>query len=554
MGDALPHGCRLYIAMHENWDPRTYEQSMDVLDLPLVTTYIGDNTARLREYLVAASASFNAVLFYHWTPSMLLANGGFTELSLSTDPAFCEHEWGAQMCRRTTGDTILTLTSASLKFRLPDAWSLLQSFNVDDTDIAALLRKHPNNPASSLANVRDAACEWLTESEAKWRPWVETALEQADIKMNVTIGLLFPSIIFGEQREQLQLRAAQLAIAHVNADDSVLSDIRLVVHTEDLSMIRILNGNPATTTEQKIAEAQSISLGLASSNPVAAVGAGWSSDVVSVAPNLHVPLLSPSATNAKLSNSTNYPLFGRLCLSDSRQAQALADVVRFFGWTRVGMVHCDDMYCRGLADGTRGELASLGIEVGWIHEVDRQMLPGDVVASTAHIEDKVNDCTGVRPDETAVIILITHEAELLLGGVAEAGLDVTWLGTESIGSTAPGSNTMSSDILAVRASGVDNEHDKYQALVAALPEAGTDLFSILSYDAVYTLAYAMDAVRADGGNVYNATSVMAAVSTVAFDGASGDVRFDAQHDRVGNFDIVEFTAGQIESVGGWDGN
>ena len=130
---------------------------------------------------------------------MLLASDDFAELGLSPDPAFCEEEWGAEMCHIGT-ENIVRLTSPSLKFRVPEAWVLLQNFNINEADIDALLRKHPDNAASSLATVHDAACEWLNQSEAKWRPWVTAALEQANIKMNVTIGLLFPSSTFGEER------------------------------------------------------------------------------------------------------------------------------------------------------------------------------------------------------------------------------------------------------------------------------------------------------------------------------------------------------------------
>ena len=31
----------------------------------------------------------------------------------------------------------------------------------------------------------------------------------------------------------------------------------------------------------------------------------------------------------------------------------LADAVRFFGWSRIGVISCDDLYCRGLANGVR---------------------------------------------------------------------------------------------------------------------------------------------------------------------------------------------------------
>jgi hypothetical protein len=44
-----------------------------------------------------------------------------------------------------------------------------------------------------------------------------------------------------------------------------------------------------------------------------------------------------------------------------RQGIALADIVRHFQWTRVGIVACADVYCQGLADGLIAQLAKAGI-------------------------------------------------------------------------------------------------------------------------------------------------------------------------------------------------
>jgi hypothetical protein len=87
-----------------------------------------------------------------------------------------------------------------------------------------------------------------------------------------------------------------------------------------------------------------------------------------------------------------------------------------------------------------------------------------------------------------------------------------------------------------------------------MPEVKTNMFSLMSYDAVWTLALAMHAVKADGGSIYNASAVHLAAREVDFEGASGDVRFDDNLDRQGNFDIVMPKVDMFEKVGGWDGN
>ena len=51
-----------------------------------------------------------------------------------------------------------------------------------------------------------------------------------------------------------------------------------------------------------------------------------------------------------------------------------ADVINFFRWTRVVVLHCDDVYCRDLAKGVERELAQHGIPVHFQHEVPQQLI------------------------------------------------------------------------------------------------------------------------------------------------------------------------------------
>jgi ABC-type branched-subunit amino acid transport system substrate-binding protein len=371
------------------------------------------------------------------------------------------------------------------------------------------------------------------------------------IRTNVTLGLLFATGGLEADRsadEYLRQAGAELAIAHVNEDDSILPDVLLLPAMVDTSLIRT-----ADNLEQKTSAAEAINWRLSQVDAAAVVGATWSSDVVALSPSLNLPVLSPSASAARLSNTTNYPLFSRLCLPDSRQAKALADTVCFFDWSRVGMVYCDDVYCKELAAGTRAELQLLGKALEWEHEVSHENT--DVDVATAYIESQLNNCAGVAAGEEAVIILILHDAEPLLGGALDAGLHVTWLAAEAIGSADPGRNTVASNILALRPGGIDLQFARYQALVAALPEAATSIFALMAYDGVFALARAMHAVITGGGDVYNATAVMLSLQAVSFEGASGDVRFDDKLDRVGSFDIVKTKGSdQFENVGAWDGN
>ena len=294
---ALSHGCRAYFGMHENWDEQ-FEQAIDALGLPLVTTFVGDSTNQMREYLRVAHQTFEVVLFYHWKPSILLSSGGFLELNLPQDPQFCTKEWGSELCELVSKE-VTRLVNPSLKQRLPAAASLLDSFRLNGSHVDVLLHKHPDNPASTHNTTDEAACEWLNEMTQLWRPWVEMAIEEGSRKQNVSIGLLFDiGLNAGDTDEEGLLTVAELAMTHVNEDSSLLLNIALQPFRVDLGRLRVLNSDHVNVRHTNFVadEAHAINDQFTASGAVAIVGASWSSDVKVLAPILEPPLVSPSAT------------------------------------------------------------------------------------------------------------------------------------------------------------------------------------------------------------------------------------------------------------------
>jgi hypothetical protein len=91
-------GCRAYFAGSPSWDPGMVEHAIESSGLLLVVTYVGDPTALGVYTNAAAAAGHDAVIFYHWQPSLFLSGGvfksvtawNFVHLPIPTAPAVQE--------------------------------------------------------------------------------------------------------------------------------------------------------------------------------------------------------------------------------------------------------------------------------------------------------------------------------------------------------------------------------------------------------------------------------------------------------------------------------
>ncbi|XP_029700187.1 extracellular calcium-sensing receptor-like isoform X1 [Takifugu rubripes] len=219
-------------------------------------------------------------------------------------------------------------------------WALLQllllvSFSQAE-DRVCLQMGDPENP--QLSKDGDIILGGIFSFHSSW-------INRRDTYMHKPLPLQCISLNFrGFQYAQAML----FAIDEINNSSDLLPGITLGCKIYDScgSIARGVRASLALINSQetifklsdkctKPAQVQAI-MGESSSSPNMAVA--------TVIGPFHIPLISHFATCACLSDKNKYPSFLRTIPSDHYQSRALAQLVKYFGWTWVGAIRTNDDY------------------------------------------------------------------------------------------------------------------------------------------------------------------------------------------------------------------
>ncbi|XP_068173655.1 vomeronasal type-2 receptor 1-like [Antennarius striatus] len=148
---------------------------------------------------------------------------------------------------------------------------------------------------------------------------------------------------------------------------------------------------------------------------------------------LHVPQVSYFSSCACLSDKTEFPTFLRTMPSDLFQVDALVQLVKYFGWTWVGVCAGDDAYGRGGAQIFVNEVRKFGACVA-VHEV----IPKNrAQAAISSIVSKISS-SGAR---VILVFAVEQDATAFFDEVLRVGLTgIQWLASEAWSTAAVLSN------------------------------------------------------------------------------------------------------------------
>lgn len=226
-----------------------------------------------------------------------------------------------------------------------------------------------------------------------------------------------------------------------------------------------------------------------------------------LANELHVPLLSFTALDPTLA-SLQYPFFLQTAPNDQFQMTAIADMVSYFGWSKVVALFSDDDQSRNGVTALADKLVERRCKISY-----KAALPPDPRATPNDVAEQLSK---IRRRECRVIVLLTYSATGLLVfdvakelGMMERGyvwIASTWLSTV-LDSNSPLSPRIANSIqgaLTLRPHTPDSERKR--AFVARWDQlsngtVGLNPYGLYAYDTVWIIARALKRLLDQGGKI-----------------------------------------------------
>ncbi|XP_033884639.1 extracellular calcium-sensing receptor-like [Acipenser ruthenus] len=217
------------------------------------------------------------------------------------------------------------------------------------------------------------------------------------------------------------------AIEEINNSTEILPDVSLGYKIYDAcgsvtlsirAAMALVNGQEETLTDKPCSKAATVQaiIGESASTPTIAISS-------TIGPFL-IPVISHFSTCACLSNRNQFPAFFRTIPSDYYQSRALAQLVKYFGWTWVGAIRSDNDY----GNSGMATFVQAAQEEGVCIEYSEAFLRTDQRENILAIVDIIKMSTS-----KVVVAFTSHlDMEILLHELALQNVTgLQWLGSES---------------------------------------------------------------------------------------------------------------------------
>jgi branched-chain amino acid transport system substrate-binding protein len=286
-------------------------------------------------------------------------------------------------------------------------------------------------------------------------------------------------------------------------------------------------------TNCEAAKAEQAAKELVSEGVIAIIGdlcSGSTLAAVPIAAAAHIPVVSATSTNPKLTGSS--PYFSRTIPSDALSSQFTADLFyKKAKFTKLAIIHSDDTYGVGLNDAVKAAFEKQG---------------GSVVTSQSFKNESTNVSTQMDAIKTAnpdALYIVTSSSVTwikIMQSLKDMGLTFPVYSSESLKDLTfikdAGGLAEGMFIIAV-SDGTAAYVEKYQGAYGEDP----GLYNAQAYDAARTVIEALNSGAKAG------EEMRAAIRSASFDGASGHIKFDQNGDVSANFSVFKVVNGKFKA-------
>eukprot|EP01018_Ginkgo_biloba_P003627 Gb_16317 [translate_table: standard] len=366
--------------------------------------------------------------------------------------------------------------------------------------------------------------------------------------------------------------ALQLAVEHINGDQSIMNSIKLNLQWAD-SNCSVLKGAAAA---MELLNTKVIAI----AGPQASLVSRF---VAHLASATRVPLVSFAATDPAMAEF-QYPYFTRVLPSDSSQMAAIAGIIGYYGWREVIALFTDDDYGRNPIDYLHDALEKYGskltYKVAFDPQIDEKGI-GSILTQLSQMESRVF-VVHMQPGVARVLFSTAYYLRMLSSGYV-------WIVTDSIANILDAIYLDNDDFLKAtqgvigtrgfipESLKVKNFRSEWKNIVghSNSKDAQMTAYAFYAYDSLWMIAHAIDKFLRNGGNVSFVDPTIPAdaggqfdmaklkvfeggdlllrqILEIEFTGLTGYVKLDAFGDRLNStFEIVNMSGKGLRVVGYW---
>ncbi len=358
-----------------------------------------------------------------------------------------------------------------------------------------------------------------------------TSKDKGTIKIGVNVELTGEAAVYGQPEK----KAIELAVKEINDEGGILGKQVEAIYYDTKT-----DGAESTSNVTKLATEDKV---------VAIIGAAISGTTMAAAPVANqymVPMLTPSGSNAKVTNdgTTVYPYVYRACFIDPFQGVVIAN----FSSTELGAT-------KAAVIGSSSSDYAKDLATIFADQFEKN---GGTVVAEEYYTDTDTDFNAIltklqNAGEFDVLFIADYavRAGLIIGQARTAGIMVPIVGPDGFESPdlvalAGGADKVNDIYFSTHFSTLSEDQAVKDFIAAYTASAGAapSALSALAYDAVYMLKQAIE--DADSTDPVKVNTALEALKD--FKGITGTINFDEWHNPIKSAIVVELVNGEQASA------